>query len=467
MKAILMILFILAAGCLAIYAGRVCLFASRKSRNSETPSRKEKQEIALERLAAIWTQDEAVGAPHEQTENDAKKEEEPEKKQERSPESDTISFRNPDLNAFYMKNVHDKPGFPPHVRQIIEGLLEILDAEGDCPSVVNSHGEIEVNLETGVYNRLAKIVLREHALDTAEEMLRLIDPGPMTPMAIIAALGHDLGKIPAYRQQLYSLGDHPIISVTVMDKIPGFAEFPNRGDIAVAIRDHHRKPLDFFSIRLKDADQEARKKELAKSFSLDTHEITEESQKNEAEKPRHTASAGREMTSYGDADNIPENKKKRKPREVELPWFDGKAVLQEIAERINKVDEGRWDAFSMANGYVYIQVGLLWSIAKKVARANDDVSVLIGDSDEELRANILYSIVERLRTEENAIARGLIRDGYFSAQFVVTMRDGMVHPKASYIPFNLEAFGVLPSELESRKYGKVKEIVDITPKWET
>jgi hypothetical protein len=132
--------------------------------------------------------------------------------------------------------------------------------------VVNSHGEIEASLETGVYNRLARVTLREHALDTAGEMLRLLDPGPMTPMAIIAALGHDLGKIPAYRQQLYSLGDHPVISITILDKIPGFSEMPNKGDIITAIRDHHRKPIDFFSIKLKEADQEARKKELARNF---------------------------------------------------------------------------------------------------------------------------------------------------------------------------------------------------------
>ena len=119
----------------------------------------------------------------------------------------------------------------------------------------------------------------------------------------------------------------------------------------------------------------------------------------------------------------------------------------------------------MANGYVYVQVGLLWSVTKKVARINGDPSVLIADSDEELRTNILYSIVERLKTEANAIARGLIRDGYFSAPFVVTMRDGTVHSKASYVPFNLEAFGMLTSELESQKYGKVREIVDVTPKW--
>ncbi len=461
MKAIMAILFILAAGCLAFYAVCIYISAMRRSRNPGISSLNEKREVALERLAGIWTQKGTAESSLEKDEGETRKE--TEKSQDGSHET-SVAFRDPDLNAFYMENIGNKAGFSPQARQVAAGILETLDREGDCPSVVNSHGEIEASLETGVYNRLARVTLREHALDTAGEMLRLIDSGPMTPMTIIAALGHDLGKIPAYRQQLYSLGDHPVISITILDKIPGFSEMPNKGDIITAIRDHHRKPIDFFSIKLKEADQEARKKELARNFSLGDPGVGREPTPREEEEPRRVTPA-RETIVRDDENKTEGRKRKRRPMEVELPWYDGKAILQEIASRINKVDEGRWEAFSMANGYAYVQVGFLWSVTKKVARINDDPSVLIADSDEELRTNILYSIVERLKTEENAIARGLIRDGYFSAPFVVTMRDGTVHSKASYVPFNLEAFGMLPSELESQKYGKVREIVDVTPKW--
>ncbi len=461
MKTIMTILFILAAGCLAFYAVCIYISAMRRSRNPEISCLKEKREVALERLAGIWTHKGTAESSAEKDEGETRKE--TEKSQDETHEI-SVAFRDPDLNAFYIENIRDKAGFSPQVRQVAEGILETLDREGNCPSVVNSHGEIEASLETGVYNRLARVTLREHALDTAKAMLRLVDPGPMTPMAIIAALGHDLGKIPAYRQQLYSLGDHPVISVTILDKIPGFSEMPNKGDVITAIRDHHRKPIDFFSIKLKEADQEARKKELARNFSLGDPGTGRESLPREEVEPRRVTSA-METIPRDDENKTEDRKRRRKPREVELPWYDGKAILQEIAGRVNKVDEGRWEAFSMANGYVYVQVGLLWSVTKKVARINGDPSVLIADSDEELRTNILYSIVERLKTEENAIARGLIRDGYFSAPFVVTMRDGTVHSKASYVPFNLEALGMLPSELESQKYGKVREIVDVTPKW--
>jgi len=461
MKTIMTILFIFAACCLAFNVVCIYISAMRRSRNPEISCLKEKREVALERLAGIWTHKGTAESSAEKDEGETRKE--TEKSQDETHEI-SVAFRDPDLNAFYIENIRDKAGLSPQARQVAEGILEILDREGDCPSVVNSHGEIEANLETGVYNRLARVTLREHALDTAGEMLRLVDPGPMTPMAIIAALGHDLGKIPAYRKQLYSLGDHPVISITILDKIPGFSEMPNKGDIITAIRDHHRKPIDFFSIKLKEADQEARKKELARNFSLGDPGTGRESLPREEVEPRRVASA-KETIVRDDENKTEDRKRRRKPREVELPWYDGKAILQEIAGRVNKVDEGRWEAFSMANGYVYVQVGLLWSVTKKVARINGDPSVLIADSDEELRTNILYSIVERLKTEANAIARGLIRDGYFSAPFVVTMRDGTVHSKASYVPFNLEAFGMLPSELESQKYGKVREIVDVTPKW--
>ncbi len=455
---IITVLFILSAGCLALYVVHVCLAATRKSKNPAAPGPKEKQQLTLERLAGIWTQRTAgEEAPGENV------------REEKSVEdrgASPVSLQDPALNAFHAEYIRDKIGFPSQARQIAEGILEILDREGDCPSVVNTHGEAESTLEVSAYSRLAQVTLRNHTIDTVEAMLRLIDPGPMTPMAVIAALGHDLGKIPAYRQKLYSLGDHPIISVTVLEKIPGFAELSNREDIVRAIRDHHRKPVDFLSIKLKEADQEARKKELARSFSLNDEKTDEQPKTRDEEERKPSAGIGQVKSPYDtDGDNS-SDKAKTKPREIDLPWYDGEAILREIAERINEVDGGRWEAFSMSNGYVYVQVGFLWSVAKIVARKNGDPSVLIGDADEDLRKNILFSVVERLKTEQKAVARGLIRDGYFCAPFVVALRDGTVYPRAWYVPFNLEAFGTLTSDMESKKYGKVKEIVDVTPKWE-
>lgn len=453
-----MFLFILSVGGLALYAVHVCLVAFCKSENPETKSPGKKRQLDLERMACIWTKRTAGEEPLAESE----KEEKPEK----NPGAGALDLDDPALKVFHAKYILDKSVFPPQARKIAESILGILDREGGCPSVVNAHGEAESSLEGGAYERLARVILREHAVDTVEEMLRLIEPGPMTPMAIIAALGHDLGKIPEYRKKLYALGDHPVISVTILEKLPCFAELSNREDIVRAIRDHHRKPVDFFSIKLKEADQEARKKELARSFSLNEEKTNKRSNIPGGEERRETTGIMQIKSPYHVDENDRGDKKKKRPREIDLPWYDGEMILREIAERINVVDGGRWEAFSMSNGCVYAQVGLLWSVAKTVARKNGDSSVLIGDADEDLRVNILYSIVQRLKTEQKAIARGLIRDGYFCAPFVVTMRDGTIHPKAMYVPFNLEAFGTLTSEMETKKYGKVQEIVDVTPKWE-
>jgi len=448
----LTVLFILSSGCLGFYTFYACFTASRKSSRRAVHGLGEKQQVALERLASIWSNRSVEEEPTAEREKGEKAEEGEEEK--------PIDFCHRELEKFHEKHIRNKSVFPLQTRRIIDGILEILDREGDCPSVVKAHGEVENLLEENAYNILAGVTLLRHTLDATEEMLRLIDPGPMTPMAVIAALGHDLGKIPAYRKKLYSLGDHPVISVTILEKIPGFSEISNREDIVRAIRDHHRRPVDFFSLKLKEADQEARKKEIAQSISLKQAETGPEVQIFDKQKQANVMPEEQDSGRNGEAE------KKTRPRELDLPWYDGLAILEEIVPHINMVDQGRWEAFSMSNGYVYVQVAFLWSVVKKVARQNGDSSVLMGDADIDLRRNLLYTVVERLKTEQNAVARGLIRDGYFCAPFVLAMRDGTVHPKAWYVPFNMEAFGRLASDLEAQKYGKVKEIIEVIPRWE-
>lgn len=87
---------------------------------------------------------------------------------------------------------------------MIDRILELLDVHGDCPSVVNARGEVEATLDKNAYDVLAKTTLLQHTLHVAEELLKLIPRGPMTPKAIITALGHDLGKIPIYREGVRS-----------------------------------------------------------------------------------------------------------------------------------------------------------------------------------------------------------------------------------------------------------------------
>lgn len=156
-----------------------------------------------------------------------------------------------------------------------------------------------------------------------------------------------------------------------------------------------------------------------------------------------------------------EEKEKVSLKEISLPWFDADRFMAELKPYINRLDGPRWGAFSMPDGYVYFQTGVLEEAAKKLGKGDTDIALT--DSDRELKRNILYSIVCNLRREKNAIARGLIKDGYFGGQFIVRMRDGREH-SFYYTLFNAEAFGETVSYFESLKTGKIKEIADVEPK---
>ena len=105
--------------------------------------------------------------------------------------------------------------------------------------------------------------------------------------------------------------------------------------------------------------------------------------------------------------------------------------------------------------------GVLEEAAKKLGRSNPDIALM--NSDRELRRNILYSIVCNLRREKDAIARGLIKDGYFGGPFIVRMQDGK-ELSTYYTPFNAEVFGETVSYFEGLKTGKIQEIEEVRPK---
>ena len=115
----------------------------------------------------------------------------------------------------------------------------------------------------------------------------------------------------------------------------------------------------------------------------------------------------------------------------------------------------------MPEGYVYFQAGVLEEAAKKLGRSNPDIALM--DSDRELKRNILYSIGCNLRREKDAIARGLIKDGYFGGPFIVRMQDGK-ELSSFYTPFNAEAFGETVSYFEKQKKGRIMEIEEVRPK---
>jgi len=190
---------------------------SNKFRKIPTLSLK-KEKITLKELSKLWLEPVGDDSRNEHTE---KKIEEPAHSEEKKTEEIQISYKHQEIRDFYLKHIANKDFSRLH-EKIARELLNILDREGDCPSVVNSFNEDEGKLPKDVYDILARTSLLQHTLNVTEKMIELLGgSGPFLSKAVITALAHDLGKIPSHRK-LYATGDHPLVSIGLLNQIEAF-----------------------------------------------------------------------------------------------------------------------------------------------------------------------------------------------------------------------------------------------------
>lgn len=181
-------------------------------------------------------------------------------------------FTHRGLEDFWLENVEAKPSVKGIKKHVIRELMMLLDREGDCSSVVDKHqNEAERKLKTGGVGGLntyqilrERVTLLDHTLRVAKIFATKVSHAVMLPDALIIALGHDIGKIPRFYDDLYRTGDHPILARYVLDSLPHFAAMPNRKDIeAVILKHHFTNPGEQLVRTLRDADMEARQEEIA------------------------------------------------------------------------------------------------------------------------------------------------------------------------------------------------------------
>ena len=104
---------------------------------------------------------------------------------------------------------------------------------------------------------------------------------------MVAALGHDLGKLKSARGSLYALGEHPLAAGAIISGIPGFKELSRKEDILRAIKMHHKMPEGLLGKALKKADQQ----ELERWVGVEaSEEITESHEEEAKEKPPQPSS---------------------------------------------------------------------------------------------------------------------------------------------------------------------------------
>lgn len=409
-------------------------------------------------------------------------------------------FRHTEIAEFHRELVQGKSNMVENVRLCIDELLRILDQEGDCPSVVNRNtNEAEGKLETNVFARLAGLPLYCHALNVAREMAARCSQPFMAPKEVITGLAHDLGKLPSYQEPMYCTGDHPLIAPTILEKIESYRQLTFAEEVTDAVRQHHRaQPESDLGKRLKSADQICRTREIAALLGPVTKESQNEKDAadtlGEEDNPRKpvtetpsppvqascdpprktdgTVTAEETKAAnvivfgaYADPDpdifGVSSGTDERIVNTlVPIEWFDPAAALSYLKQFINRMKGGRFYAFSMPDGTVYIQVAFFWMAAKRLSR--NDSKLLAADADIQARRDIMFSMVERLK-ERKAIATDLLGPGFFMARFVINP-ESEARREDSFIPFRAEAFGEAVSTLEARKVHRLREIRRVTAK---
>ena len=280
----------------------------------------------------------------------------------------------------------------------INRIMELLERYGDCPSVVDTVADSEKKTATRVGDILSKVTLRDHTFNVTRIALRLLkdtyhDPVGYIPAVIIAALGHDLGKIPELRSRdKYVKADHPPASVSIVEEI-----FEKDKDahwlkmVAKAIGEHHQSATDTLSELLKEADGKARQLEI-----------------EQAEK--------RASLTWEE-------------------WFDCRDLLRRVGATVNVTQTGSaFRAFSVDDA-VYCDPTFLYETAGAMAAERNITDIaLLRDTDKD---RVLRRIVESLRKSD--VLTSELGKAYTTRRYEVQVEQGK--PKRMFlVPVKANAF---------------------------
>ncbi|WP_163338791.1 HD domain-containing protein [Desulfopila sp. IMCC35008] len=454
-------LIIAAIGTLLLYILSIVVFGRKKQTGDVG-----QQEIPLSELAEIWAESKRTGQIHIRDIAPLWR-----KSTITEGERSEYTFKYPEVDDWFHTNISDQPWFnqaEAH-REICYQLLRMLEAEDPSPSVVNPSNDVEASWDTNTYNMLGRTSLLDHSLHVAEQTVALLidaEAHHVIPDAMVAALGHDIGKLPTNRTHLYSLGEHPLAAGRVLAETKLFGNLSRKEEISRAIKHHHMRPEGLIGKILKKADQKARQMELEDAVNQQKQQA--ESGEETVDEATPLPAAENNLARQADADIYGRDEKvdsKNKTSSGAInqinisSWFEPDAFLDELKPYINRLEGRRFKAFSMPNGYVYFQARAIEEVTRKLAEKADAMDIAtMADKDKSMQ-KVLYSVVEQFRTGHDMIARDLIKDQYFGGYFSIKMQSGKTM-KGYFTPFKAEPFGSI-AELENSKKGILKNFVSV------
>lgn len=155
---------------------------------------------------------------------------------------------------------------------VMERAAAALMEHGEAPSVVLERGSADREAKdlASLRGSLGRVTLRDHTAHVLAAIIEVVreqyrEPESHIPRAALAALVHDVGKIPAWRAlKAYGKQDHAAISAVKLREWAGEGPEPWWVEsVVAAVRDHHRRSNDLVTTWLRLADQRAREREIA------------------------------------------------------------------------------------------------------------------------------------------------------------------------------------------------------------
>ena len=310
-----------------------------------------------------------------------------------------------------------------NVFEVLRQVIEILHKHGHNPSIVLDNKDQEAVSLVSVKDNLAKTTLKDHSCLVGVILVNKIKETyaqyeNIIPKAIIAALAHDIGKIPELRLTgLYNTKEHPLVSANKLNELFFGNPVFWAKDVIKAVSEHHISATgDQFTQLLQQADRQARQQELLK-YSKD-----------------FTIKPFRE-------------------------WFRAADFLRMIEPYINVSQSGnKWQAFTF-KGVIYLRPDFIYDTAKKMCRENKVLDLSFAyEADKE---NALKMIVNEL-ADAHCIHETL-KTGFFAMRYEISTQMGQ---KQKHMLTPLKIDGPLMdklAEIERRKIGFFEIINSIEP----
>lgn len=427
------------------------------------PTKLEEQKITLEALSAVWAKGQIRKIPITDISKIWVSQNTP---AEAVPTKEHV-FTRRELAAFY-RDISQQPFFKGKQIEAVAELLEELDKYGDCPSVVDKH-KLESERGIATYDILKTVPLWQHSLNVVDEIIRLTPRGPLTPKAVIAALAHDIGKIPKNYDPMCTSAVHGFISGMMIEYFPALKSLRYSDEVIESVRLHHTPPDgNYLANLLQNADQAARRVEIFRNQGTAEGQdpVAPTANQEPPPPPPPRESSGNDVlgmpTSPPSTDPMGmDTAPKTKGKQVSIPWYTDELLKPVLKGQVNKPlpKERFWGALSMPDGVCYFKLNAFWECIK---RAFPDASE-IQAADKQMQSNIMLSISGALMAGGD-IPAGVVRKDQIGAMFV--MNPESEKPTDMYlIPIKTESLGLDVQACELSKPASYKNVKRLKPKF--